>query len=67
MVDKSEKLAALFKIRSIYLSGFGGLLKNGSIVDRREFPQATPIGEYAKFGIPKARKLQIPKRTASIG
>jgi hypothetical protein len=57
MVDKREKLATLLKIRAIYLSGFGGLLKNGSIVDRREFPQAMPIGEYAKFGIPKSQKI----------
>ncbi|CAH0311425.1 hypothetical protein SRABI27_04798 [Pedobacter sp. Bi27] len=53
MVDKREKLAVLLKIRAIYLSDFGGLLKNGRIVDRREFPQAMPIGEYAKFGVPK--------------
>ncbi|MDQ0965170.1 hypothetical protein QFZ20_000573 [Flavobacterium sp. W4I14] len=57
MVDKREKLAVLLKIRSIYLSGFGGLLKNGRIVDRREFPQAMPIGEYARFGIPKSKKI----------
>ena len=57
MVDKKEKLAVLLKIRSIYLSGFGGLLKNGRIVDRREFPQATPIGEYAKLGVPKSQKI----------
>jgi hypothetical protein len=61
MVDKSEKLAVLLKIRSIYLSGFGGLLKDGRIVDRREFPQAMPIGEYAKLGVPKARKLKVLK------
>jgi hypothetical protein len=57
MVDKREKLAVLLKIRSIYLSGFGGLLKNGRIVHRREFPQAMPINEYAKFGIPKSQKI----------
>jgi hypothetical protein len=57
MGDKREKLAVLLNIRSIYLSGFGGLLKNGRIVDRREFPQAMPINEYVKFGIPESQKV----------
>jgi hypothetical protein len=57
MVTKQERLHVLLEIRSVYKSGFGGILGDGSIVDRRKFPRAVPIDAYTQFGIPKSRKL----------
>jgi len=53
--EKRDRLEILLQRRLIYLRGFGGLLKDGSIVDRRKVPNAAPIIEYALFGIPKAK------------
>jgi len=55
--EKRDRLELLLQRRLIYLRGFGGLLSDGSIVDLRKFPNATPIVEYALFGIPKSQKI----------
>jgi hypothetical protein len=57
IAEKRDRLGILLQRRLIYRSGFGGLLSNGIIVDRRKFPNSTPIVEYALFGIPKSKKI----------
>lgn len=43
----------LMKGIEISKSGYGGVLPNGQIVDRREHPEAVPIQENRMFGVPK--------------
>jgi hypothetical protein len=66
MVTKQERLLVLITIRFVYKSGFGGILEDGSIVDRRKFPQAVLIGPNTQFGIPKIRKLPDLNRTDEL-
>jgi len=33
-------------------SGYGGMLSNGNIVDRRKHPDAIPIAKNSMFGVP---------------
>ena len=49
------KVDALMKVREIVNQGFGGVLSNGNIVDRREHPEAIPIQENALLGVPKPK------------
>lgn len=39
-------------------SGFAGIMPNGNIVDRREFPNAVPIQKNTMFGTPEPKKLE---------
>jgi len=57
--EKRDRLEILLKRRLIYFSGFGGLQKDGTIVDRREYPNVVPIVKYALLGVPEPNKLQI--------
>ncbi len=52
-MDTAEHLAELLKTVEISRSGWGGILSNGNIVDRRENPEAIPIAENSMFGVPK--------------
>jgi hypothetical protein len=47
-IKKHEELKA---------SGYMGMLPNGNIVDRREFPKAIAVQENSLFNIPKPKKL----------
>ena len=38
-------------------SGYGGILSNGNIVDRRDHPEAIPFQENSLFGNPKPKDL----------
>lgn len=38
-------------------SGYAGVNKQGTIVDRRLFPDAVPIQENTMFNTPKPRKI----------
>lgn len=40
-------------------SGFAGCMPNGNIVDRRYFPEATPIRENKLFGIEKPKRIKL--------
>ena len=55
--EDEEKVNLLLKTLEISKSGYGGILQNGNIVDRREHPEAMPIQENKMFGIPKPIKL----------
>jgi hypothetical protein len=56
MNDK-EKLAAMLKTIEVIKAGYGGMLPNGNIVDRREHPDALPIQKNAMLGAPEPRPL----------
>lgn len=55
MVEHSRE--DLIEIHELNQSGYAGINPNGNIVDRREFPKATPIPENKMFGIPKPKDL----------
>ena len=38
-------------------SGYAGINQQGTIVDRRQFPNAVPIQENSMFNTPKPKKL----------
>jgi len=44
-------------IQGLNASGYAGCLRNGNIVDRREFPEAIPIQGNSMFGVVKPKKL----------
>ena len=44
-------------ITGLNKSGYAGILSNGNIVDRREFPNAIPIQENSLFNVVKPNKL----------
>lgn len=39
-------------------SGWAGVLPNGNIVDRRYFPEATPVQENSLFGVNKPKEVE---------
>lgn len=47
----------LMKTKEILQSGYGGILPNGNIVDRRKFPKAIPCQENELFNTPKPKKI----------
>lgn len=55
--EDQERYKALMKIHEINKSGYAGVLPNGNIVDRREFPAATPVKKNSIFGIPEPKQL----------
>ena len=55
--EKVEHLKELMKIIEINKAGYAGILSNGNIVDRREYPEAIPVQKNTMFGIPKPKKL----------
>ena len=48
-----KRVDSLLEGIKISQSGYGGVLPSGQIVDRREYPTATPIQENSLFGTPK--------------
>jgi len=64
MIEKKDRLNMLLATRSVYRSGFGGILHDGRIVDRRNFPDAIPISKYTEFGIPESRELPVKQGVA---
>ncbi len=47
-----EKMNALIK------SGYAGVLSNGNIVDRREYPEAIPVQKNSLLGVPEPKELK---------
>jgi hypothetical protein len=45
----------LIKAYEITASGWAGVDRNGTIVDRREYPKAVPIPENKMLGVPPPR------------
>lgn len=48
----------LVEIHEINESGYAGVLPNGNIVSRLEYPKAYPIQKSSVFGIPKPKKTK---------
>lgn len=55
LIDAGRK--DLVETYEINQSGYAGIDRNGSIVDRRKFPNAVPIQENKLFNIPKPKPL----------
>lgn len=53
----AEKLKRLMETKKVIESGYAGILSNGNIVDRREFPDAIPCQENPLFNTPKPKNL----------
>ena len=47
----------LIKTYELSKSGYAGVNQNGTIVDRREFPDAIPVRENKLFGVPEPKSL----------
>lgn len=56
-VTQEQKLAALLETKEVMESGYAGVLSNGNIVDRRDFPEATPIQANRMFNTPAPKPL----------
>lgn len=56
-MEKEEKLKELLKIHEIIKSGYGGILSNGNIVDRRDHPEAIPFAKNLLFDTPEPKDL----------
>ena len=54
-ITKEERLKELLKIVELNKTGYAGVLPNGNIVDRREFPNAIPVQENPMFGVVKPK------------
>jgi hypothetical protein len=54
---KAAKRHDLILVAYINESGYAGCLPTGEIVDRRHFPEATPVQENTLLDIPKPKKL----------
>jgi len=52
-----EKLKELNETLELIKSGYGGILSNGNIVDRREHPEAIAFQENLSLGTPKPQKI----------
>lgn len=54
--EEQERRAALLKLKDAMLAGFGGITKTGTIVDRREHPDAAaiPANEMLRIPAPKS-------------
>lgn len=45
------------KHEQVKKEGYAGVLPNGNIVDRREYPEALPMQQNSMLGIPKPNKI----------
>ena len=48
----------MVEIHEINESGYAGVLPNGNIVSRLEYPEAYPVQKSSAFGIPKPKKIK---------
>lgn len=47
----------LIETHDLIASGYAGINQQGTIVDRRQFPEAVPIQENAMFNAPKPKDV----------
>ena len=45
------------KLIKVIREGFGGMLSNGNLVDRREHPEAHPIAKNTFLGTPTPKEI----------
>ena len=55
------RIALLNKTMEVIKSGFAGVLSNGNIVDRREYPDAMPIPANPMFNTPEPKQIKNGK------
>lgn len=53
----AERVKELRNGIDLIKSGYAGVLPNGNIVDRREYPKAIPCQENPLFGTPKPKEI----------
>lgn len=47
----------LIETKALLDSGYAGINQQGTIVDRRKFPDAVPIQQNSMFNTPKPKKV----------
>lgn len=58
-IRKTDKmLKDMEKTLKVIKSGYAGVMPNGNIVDRREYPEAVPIPENPLFNTPKPKDVK---------
>jgi hypothetical protein len=62
--DNGERVFELVRIQKLNKSGFAGCDRNGTIVDRRQYPQAMPIAKNSMFGITNPRCIECHAESA---
>lgn len=55
--QKNQHLNPVGWIKGLNASGYAGCMRNGNIVDRREFPNAIAIRENSLLGVAKPKEL----------
>lgn len=56
-LTREDRLAALLKLKDIIDSGYAGVLPNGHIVDRRDYPAAIPIPANGMLNTPAPKPI----------
>lgn len=56
--DAIERAKYYERILDAVNSGYGGMLPNGNIVDRREHPEAMPIQKNTLLGAPEPKPVE---------
>jgi hypothetical protein len=67
LIRQKEFLTFALKHESVKAQGYAGILPNGNLVDRREFPHAIPLQENSLLNIPKPKPLPTPSAAAGNG
>lgn len=57
-VCKEYVIACLMETQKAVHEGYGGVMPNGNIVDRRLRPEAMPIPANPYMGVPEPKELQ---------
>jgi len=52
-----SRMIGLYKTKELIESGYGGINKKGTIVDRREVKDAVPFQKNSLFNTPKPKKI----------
>jgi hypothetical protein len=57
-IKRPEHYEDLIERVAISQSGYGGILHNGNIVDRRQHPLAIPLQKNTMFGTPEPKEIR---------
>lgn len=55
--DEMQHRDMLLQALKIVESGYGGILSNGQIVDRREHPEAIPMQKNTELRVPEPKEI----------
>ncbi len=64
-VKRPANFDFLMERLAICESGYGGILHNGNIVDRRRYPQAIPLPKNSLFNTPEPKEIIRQPQEAS--